>query len=48
MSDELVEKYLCENCGEWNDVPAGSVEKYPGHEGPIELWFCDECTRYER
>ena len=38
----------CEDCGEQYSGQPASIEKYPGPEGQIELWFCGECTRYER
>ena len=48
MNDDLVEQYMCEECGGWRDAPPASRETYPGVEGEVELWFCGECTRYER
>ena len=42
------ETYHCEECGETYSTPPASKETYPGLEGDVELWFCEECTRYER
>ena len=39
---------LCEECGEEHTGTPASVETFPGPDGGIELWFCDECTRHER
>jgi len=44
----MVESWHCEECGEEQTGNSAHVETYPGHEGDVELWFCAECTRYER
>ena len=38
----------CEECGEEFTGTAAAVESFPTDEGTVELWFCDECARYER
>jgi len=42
------EPWHCEECGEQFTGHPASTETYPGPEGDVQLWFCDECTRYER
>jgi len=44
----MSEQYQCEECGEMRTAPPASKESYPGVDGDVELWFCEECTRYER
>jgi len=40
--------YRCEECGELHNGQPASIETYPGVEGEVKLYFCSECTRYER
>jgi len=42
------EPWHCEECGEQFRGPPASSETVTGYDGDVELWFCDECTRYER
>ena len=44
----MTDTWHCEECGEPHTGNPQHVEKVPGVEGEIELWFCQECTRYER
>lgn len=44
----MSDAWYCEECGERHTGTPASTETYPGVEGSVELWFCDECTRYER
>jgi hypothetical protein len=44
----MSDKWHCEECGEKQNSAPASKETYDGVEGDVELWFCSECTRYER
>jgi len=43
----MSETWHCEECGESHSA-APHIETYPGVEGDVELWFCEECARHER
>lgn len=34
----------CETCGTRIDSPA-YTKQVPGYEGPVELWFCERCSK---
>jgi len=44
----MSDPWHCEECGEKQTDPPATTETYPGHEGDVELWFCEECARHER
>jgi len=44
----MAESWHCEECGETQTGTPAHVETHPGPDGDVELWFCAECTRYER
>jgi uncharacterized protein YlaI len=41
MSDEL---WQCEHCNAMCVGDPAATETAQTHEGPIELWFCEDCT----
>jgi len=38
------EQWTCENCGDVSTGEPAHKIKRKGHEGQIELWFCENCV----
>jgi len=44
----MTEQWACEECGEFHTGEPAKKESYPGYEGRVELWFCENCITEPR